>query len=112
MYARATWLPLILFAFAVTSHADDGDWFICTNKSKIYSNNPKHAAFKALAERGQKSELKCVAFNVQDEWVTFDGPNFAQTCNNNIAPGKRIMELGKAGEAFRWLAFTPTGGWV
>ena len=112
MPARCTWLMIPLLTFATAAHADDGDWFICTNKSKVYTNNPKHPACKALVESAQKAEPKCVAFNVQDEWVTFAGNSFVLTCNNNIAPGKRIMELGKAGETFRWLAFAPTGGWV
>ena len=112
MLARCALLSAAFFAFATAAHADDGDWFICTSKNKVYTNNPKHPANKALAEVGQKADLKCLAFNVQDEWVTFGGRNFVLTCNNNIAPGKRIMELGKAGESFDWLAFTPTGGWV
>ena len=112
MHPRYFLIAVLLLALATTARADDGDWFIVTSKNKVYTNNPKHPVYKVLSERGQKSGLNCAAFNVQDEWVTFDGPNFVQTCNNNIAPGKRIMELGKAGDTFRWLAFSPTGGWV
>ena len=112
MLLRFAWAATLVMTLAAPARAGDGDWFICTAKNRVHSNNPKHPVFRVLSERGKESTLHCVAFNVQDEWVTFDGLNAVFTCNNDIAPGRRIMELGKAGESFRWLAFTPKGGWV
>ena len=95
-----------------TAPAVDGDWFIRTGVNGVWSSNVKHPASRKLLERAAKSPPTCLAFTAQDDWTLLDGANHILSSDVVPSIGNKALELAKAGHIFRWLAFTPQGGWV
>jgi hypothetical protein len=94
--------------------AASGDWFAFDGQ-RLVAGDTKHPAYKKLFERLEAGQpLVSLAFTPHDDWVALTAGTESWASDTDHPACREIDKLQKdaAGRAFRWVAFTPQGGWA
>jgi len=104
---------IILFPYAAVQASD---FFVLDGFNGFYgSSGVPHDALEKLKEEqdAKTTELKCIAFTPDGDWVVLIGGNGVSTSNANLSAVKKMTEQREEPRSdLKCIAFAPSGGSV
>jgi CubicO group peptidase (beta-lactamase class C family) len=106
LYFFAAWLISTAVTYA------DADFVILGERNAFWTNNPKAAVCRKLANLQKQHAFHSVSFALTGDWVILPEGRGFYTNNPDLPACKKLAELQKKQAAIHCAAFAPEGGWT